>query len=644
MRGRLRFLLALFLLFFPSALLPGRPAWLQFTALALFTGAILAATALAERLPIEAHGTSNFIAKSFSPAFLALTVLALIVRLPLAGMPVEMVSDAQIHQGLPAVVWAQLTGRLHLYNRAAVILLLWLLVFIVYHRREALKSFVTRFGTVSVWLGCAVSAAVLLAWHLPSCPGHDPLRAYLPPEKLVTLQRYPPLGKILTFLGYALFGINEAVQAGIQTAFTIMTAAILASWGHRLRKGAGLVVATGWLFAPIFLSPVYLGHLESGTVFFITTSLHFALRLLDRPRRDDHEIYLAVFFAGLLYKELQLLAFPLVFLAVLLSPLDPVEKRDRGLALLGPPLLVGLPYLLLSRLGNSPSGMAWEALRHPSTLVPTIAPIIWGLGAVIGILGLIGLLLLVRQEPELRTRITALWLLVGVLFLWSGLAWSYLRHSSVFLPPVVLGLAGLVPPRITARTSILIALLVAAFSCANLFARSSELVTFGNFDVHYLPYEEAIRAIPDGATVYAPMIVEPSHFYLAKTGKLMTLRYERDLWYEQNRDTPRLADLLAEADRLAAEYLLLPRPLHPIPSSPHALLVAGHRFWREHNPGRSGGEWDVGTLPPDLDRFLQNPGPIWRVVETFRFGQGELVLLAREGEYPDNATIRHDEP
>jgi len=357
-----------------------------------------------------------------------------------------------------------------------------------------------------------------------------------------TVLRYPPLSKFLYLGAYLLLGVNEAAPRAVQFLFLALAALYLLRL-LRLFKAEvpGRPALLLLLFFPSFFNLAISAELEAGTVFFFTAAIcHFIRAAQDGAR----EQFLKCAFwtaAGFFYKQLPLgllLSFlPALGALWLLRP----ERRAAwagGLKALLIPAAIGLPFILLS----AALGVRDAALRPGNLLDFRLATLnLLNLYQTAGA-PLTALLAAASAWALLRRRSQELWLLLyltGVYYVMiSGTgAAGYIRHTQPFyLAPVfLLALAACAAhaaaPRL--RVPLWTGLLGLLFYQAVLAPAPYQRKTARNFRENAFPYGEAVKYLKalgrPGLKIYAPMEVEPSHFYLAKHGLAGKVTWDRGL-------------------------------------------------------------------------------------------------------------------
>lgn len=493
---------------------------------------LLAAAALYTPLSEESLEVSLPEVKTLWPAAL----LAAAACLPLWLTPIACAYDEQSHAGPAAWALGRLAGAAGLDVRLlpffflpAAGLLAWGAVRL-YKKGLSLPSR----GTAALLLAAAGNLWFLadLRWDLADAVG-----------RYETVLRYPPLSKFLYLPAYALLGIREAAPRLVQFVFVSLTAVYLLRMLRDLRADPPprLTYLLIVLF-PTFFNLSLSAELEGGTVFFFAAALyHFisAARTGGRGQFLKCAFWLA---AGFFYKQL-LLGLLLSMLPALLALrlLIPERREDWlfGLKTLAIPAMLGLPFIAISAALGVRSTAAEPSYLIDASLMLLNLKNLWQTSGT----ALSALLVLSAAWALWRRRSLELWLLLYAALAYyvmisASHAVGYIRHTQPFyLAPVfLLALAFsdiyALLPRPAGRAAGV--LLLALLGWQSLLAPAPyQRKTLKNSGQDALPYSEAAEYLKDlgtpGLRVYAPMELEPSHFYLAKAGLAGNITWERTL-------------------------------------------------------------------------------------------------------------------
>ncbi|MDA8130290.1 MAG: glycosyltransferase family 39 protein [Elusimicrobia bacterium] len=476
------------------------------------------------------------------------------VCLPFWLLPLPTGSDAQSHAGPAAWLLGRLTSAAGLNIRLLPLFSVpALLLAIAAVRKAPADRFVPGRGTAAIALLAAGNIYFLadLRWGIAGAIG-----------RFETVLRYPPLSKFLYFPAYALLGVNEAAPRLVQFLFMTAAAAYMLRTSRLL--GSGLPRRLSFLlvlFFPTFFNLAISAELEAGTVLFFAAAIYHFLAAVDGDRKE----FLKCAFwtaAGFFYKQLLLgllLSFLPALAALAIFLPDRREKWLYGLKTLAIPAALGLPFITISTLtGIRNTALQAANLLSPRLMTLDLIDLYRTSGAAIT-----ALLAASAAFSVMRRRSVPLWLLLYFtaayyVMISASAAVGYVRHAQ----PFYIGLAVLVLPALSALSSKLKgqAGRLLPYAALALFAWQAMLAkdpyqrkTAFNFAANVYPYSEAARYLRPGQSVYAPMEVEPSHFYLAKYGLAGKVRWDRDLppGLDAGRAEARVAD-----GRF--DYLLLP--------------------------------------------------------------------------------------
>jgi len=382
-----------------------------------------------------------------------------------------------------------------------------------------------------------------------------------------TVLRYPPLSKFLYLPSYLLLGVNEPAPRIVQFLFMCLTAIYMLRFLKFLKTDPPprlvyLLIA----FFPTFFNLSISTELEAGTVLFFTAAIYHFTKA---AKAGDKTQFLKCAFwcaAGFFHKQL-LLGLVLSFLPAL-AFLWFTRKDERpafayGLKTLALPLLTGLPFIVISAAyGIRGTGLIYSHLTDPVIMTLNLKALYLTCGAPIT-----ALLAASAAYAFWRRRSLELTLLLyfsgTYYFMISATETAGLiRHAQPFyIAPVLLfmlavsDLAAALPARIAKPLS---AGALALFIFQAAFAKDPyQRKTVFNYYTYNFPYWEAVEYFKaldrPGLKIYAPMEVEPSHYYLAKAGMADKLAWERTLPLDFSAEKAALA-----FRDCAADFMLLP--------------------------------------------------------------------------------------
>ncbi|MBI4351438.1 MAG: hypothetical protein HY550_08365 [Elusimicrobia bacterium] len=358
-----------------------------------------------------------------------------------------------------------------------------------------------------------------------------------------TVLRYPPLAKFLYLPAYLLLGVNEAAPRAAQF-FLLVLAAVYLLRLLKLMK-AGPPPRLAYLLAAFFPTFFNLGtsaELEAGTVLFFAASIFHFMKAAATGEREE---FLKCAFwtaAGFFYKQL-LLGLVLSFIPALAALwLVYPQRREAwlyGLKTLAMPLLVGLPFILISAAyGIRNTALVYEYLYDPAIMTLNLKVIYMTCGAPITALLAASAAYVLYRRRNLETALLLYFSAAYYLMISATLAVGFVRHAQPFYIGLVLmlllavsDLAAALPGRLAKP---LAAGLLALFVFQSVFAKNPyQRRTVFNYHGNSFPYWEAVEYFKSlnrpGLKIYAPMEVEPSHYYLAKHGMAGKLAWDRDL-------------------------------------------------------------------------------------------------------------------
>lgn len=361
--------------------------------------------------------------------------------------------------------------------------------------------------------------------------------------KFETVLRYPPLSKFLYLPAYLLLGVHEAAPRLVQFLFLALTAVYLLRFVKLFKADPPLPLSCLLIaFFPTFFNLSISTELEAGTLFFFTAAIYHFIRAVGAGDRGQFLKSAFWVSAGFFYKQLLLGLFLSYMPALALLWLVRREERPLfafGLKTLALPLLTGLPFILLSAAyGIRNTGLIYSNLTDPAAMTLTLKALYWTCGAPIT-----ALLAASAAYALFRRRSPELWLLLyfaaAYYFMISATeATGYVRHSQPFyIAPVLmmlLAFSDLYAALPAGATKPAAAAVVALFIFQAAFAKDPyHRKTAFNYFRNNLPYWQAIDHLKGlsrpGLKIYAPMEVEPSHFYLAKAGLAGKVEWDRTL-------------------------------------------------------------------------------------------------------------------
>lgn len=380
-----------------------------------------------------------------------------------------------------------------------------------------------------------------------------------------TVLRYPPLGKFLCVPAYLLLGVNEAAPRAVQFCFMALTAICMLRLLKFLRaEPPPRLTYLLIVFFPTFFNLSTSAELEAGTVFFFTAAICHFIKGAATGAKDQ---FLKCAFwtaAGFFYKQL-LLGLMLSFVPVLAALWFVCPERRGawlyGLKTLAIPAAAGLPFILLSGVfGIRNTALVYSNLLDPQIMLLDLKNIYQTTGGLVTALLAVSAAASVYRRRGLELLLLVYFAATYYLMISATAAVGYIRHAQPFYITLVFFLAlwaaDAARSRPAARTPLYFALL-ALLGFQSVFARSPyQRKTAFNFWEYAFPYGQAVNYLKSAGgrlRIYAPMEVEPSHFYLARAGMAGKIIWDRNLPSDFS------ADKAAEVFSAGAyDYMLLP--------------------------------------------------------------------------------------
>lgn len=358
-----------------------------------------------------------------------------------------------------------------------------------------------------------------------------------------TVLRYPPLAKFIYLPAYLLLGVNEAAPRVMQFSLLVLAAVYLLRILKLMKADppprlAYLLAA----FFPTFFNLGTSSELEAGTVLFFAASIFHFMKAAATGEREE---FLKCAFwtaAGFFYKQL-LLGLVLSFIPALAALWFVYPQRREawayGLKTLGIPLLFGLPFILLSAAyGIRNTALVREYMSDPAIMTQNLKVIYMTCGAPITALLAASAAYAVYRRRSQELALLLYFSVAYYLMISATLAVGFVRHAQPFyiglvtmLLLAVSDLAAALPRRLAKAAG---AGLLALFVFQSVFAANPyQRRTVFNYHANNFPYWEAVKYFKGldrpGLKIYAPMEVEPSHYYLAKYGLAGKLTWDRTL-------------------------------------------------------------------------------------------------------------------
>ncbi len=358
-----------------------------------------------------------------------------------------------------------------------------------------------------------------------------------------TVLRYPPLSKFLYLPAYLLLGVNEAAPRIVQFLFMGLAIIYMLRFLKFLKtEPPPRLIFLLLIFFPTFFNLAISTELEAGTVFFFIAAMYHFTKA---AKTGDKGQFLKCAFwsaAGFFHKQL-LLGLVLSFMPVL-AFLWLTRREERpafvyGFKTLALPLLTGLPFILISgAYGIRGTGLIWSHLSDPVIMTLNLKALYLTCGAPITALLAAATAYYAWRRRNLEITLLLYFSATYYFMISATETAGLIRHAQPFyIAPVLLlmlavsDLAAALPAR---AMKPLAAGLLALFVFQSAFARDPlQRKTVFNYSTNNFPYWEVaeyLKALDrPGLKIYAPMEVEPSHYYLAKAGMAGKLTWERTL-------------------------------------------------------------------------------------------------------------------
>ena len=502
-------------------------------------------------------------------------LLTAAVCLPFWLTPIPTGSDDQSHAGPAAWLVGRLTSALGLNIRLLPAFFLPLAAIAAAAAVKLHKKGVTLPGKGATVLALAAAGNIFflasLRFGLADAVG-----------RFETVLRYPPLSKFLYLPAYLLLGVNEAAPRAVQFSFMVL-AAIYMLRLLKLMKADPPLRLTYLLIAffPTFFNLAISAELEAGTVFFFTASIYHFIKAAvtgEKPQFLKCAFWTA---AGFFYKQL-LLGLMLSFIPALaaLWLVYPQRRADWLYALktLAIPALVGLPFITISAaLGIRSTALICSNLLDPQLMLLDLKNIYQTAGVAVTALLAFSAAAAVYRRRGVEPALLLYFAVSYYIMISATAAVGYIRHAQPFYIALVLFLAlwaaDTARSRPLAKIPLYAALLPLLIFQSVLAGNPFQRKTAFNYWSNAFPYWEAmdyLKTAGSGLRVYAPMEVEPSHFYLAKAGLAGKITWERTL--PPGLTAARAAKIFKDG---AYDYLLLPdSPFTGVPVDFPALVKA----------------------------------------------------------------------
>ncbi len=522
------------LLIYPQWHLPGTEAGTKIFLAVLYAvisaGAYFYARRFARRENLSAQKEPEPSRDNDRRFLILFSILALSTHLPYLNLPLTTLGDAHMHAGLPALSWA---GAASFFHDAAGFNLRYITIsaaILFLPGLFKLRNILTRenYSLRVMWffLVSGLAYCVLVIYFSPF-------------EKFGGLEhffRYPLLGKLVYFTGYSIFGIHEWVGRLSQVIFLFAGALYFKKLLALISSPASARCAyAGFLMFPPFWNYGHHNYLEAGVIFFCAAVAYYLLLYLKTSAKTPLLLFVTSLTLAVIYKEYLLGLLPIS--AALIAGYNFLEEKlnKEKLASLGAgfvfPSVIALQYLfsfkhLRSLYEYYPQPveikdlLSYERLLTSASNIPTV------IGIALTVLSAAGLAVGIKKFKT-GTVYMILWFLVFWVLISASTGYAHPRTNLIFYIPLcafICFLAGGVKKlsRYMPGAVFLLFSFISLFVGPGETVSTGETVSLNKIGKNIYPYDELFEYIKREEIftrkVYAPMVCEPSHFYIAKHG------------------------------------------------------------------------------------------------------------------------------
>ncbi len=457
-------------------------------------------------------------------------ILALSTHLPYLNLPLTTLGDAHMHAGLPALSWARAASLFYEaagFNLRYIIIaavLLFSLVFLKFRDKLIRKDYSFRVMWFFLFAGSAYCVLVIY---------------FSPFEKLGELEhffRYPLLGKLIYFTGYSIFGIYEWVGRLSQIIFLFAGALYFKKFLALISSPVSARCAyAGFLMFPPFWNYGHHNYLEAGVLFFCAAVVYYLLLYLKTSEKTPLLLFATLLTLAVIYKEYLLGLLPIS--AALTVGYNFLEEKlnKKKLTSLGAgflfPSVIALQYLfsfkhLRSLYEYYPQPVEIKDLLSYERLFTSASNIPAVIGAALTVLSAAGLAVGIKKFKT-GTVYMLLWFFVFWVLISASTGYAHPRTNLIFYIPIcafICFLAGGVKKlsRYMPGAVFLLFSFISLFAGPGGTVSTGETISINKIGKNIYPYDELFEYIKSEEIytrkIYAPMVCEPSHFYIAKHG------------------------------------------------------------------------------------------------------------------------------
>ena len=387
------------------------------------------------------------------------------------------------------------------------------------------------------------------------------------------LIRFPPLGKTVNFIFYALFGVNEFTARLPSLVFYLLTSVYIYRLLFLFReKEAALLGSACFLFLPIFFFYGHMAYLTAGIIFFVVTSIFYFLRYDKENRKEDFILAIFLSSVGFLYERVLLVLF-LTFFVYLLLKVVVGKKLPDKISFYLKSFWIGMvpiiPWLFLSyKFGERNYSIlvsnwtSWESSffvfrQMPHAMTYSIFFLFIG-----------GIAYSLWEKRDALTYFSILWFIVFYIFINSDWCRSIRLALPLYFSAIILAVRLL--SRISMKKKaiylsvlfVLSSYLIVGSLFWNFRPLEKEYTLSTNMKTGYVPYPQMMQYIKQhiskGSRIYAPMGCEPSHFYLYLYDMQDEYTWDRKIWIE-DKGKQTLNNLYEFSIENNLDYLVFPR-------------------------------------------------------------------------------------
>lgn len=643
------FLLGLYCyIIYPSWYLPA-PVWFRIAYLNVVLIALLILTRffchlLGKHQNVKAG--SDLTAMKLKP-YLIVSLICFLLHLFQINYPILTGLDSHLHTGLPAALVFKTNQLILNYTNGYlnVHVLSWFLLLLIFVSVWRGKKWITRIRTLRLRSkGLIVLFVAVIV--LSNLYGMALIKSGALEElgDISLIHRYPALGRSLFFAGYSLLGIHEWVGRLLQIGFTFAGGFFLARIVQFYKKDRilSLAVYTLYIFLPPLFNVLLLNHLTAGVIFFFIAIHFYFLRYRQWGSVRDLGLLILLLSAGFMYKRPVLMAILMIWLYLILIPRDRTELLWRriktALKITAIPAGFIFPYLLICFHFefSALTGFYLDRIVHPGRFLVSFLIIPFAITTPVFLLFIGSLIFsLVKLKKRTEIRLFFLWFLSYYLFT-RLVSTNSIRNMLPFFPAIILMITIFlyhIAQRLKKFARVFFcascSVILVLFIHLGLFEEDTQFVTLSNKKYWLLPYDKAIRYVAENLDlnkrIYAPMICEPSHFYLAKYGIIDEVYYFRRIWTNLGAQT--LDSLYQFCRENNFAYLIFPRPA-PRRHISHQDFYDRHKHLGLRERPHSSGDWFRGKIKDGLvEELFMGRDPRFEKIKKFTRGASQIGIF-----------------